>query len=455
MELATVSGIKLEFEVQGSGEPVVLVHGSILADSDALLMRESALTERYRIIRYHRCGFAGSEHLAPPVSIAQQAEHCRALMRHLNIERTHVVGYDYGGLIALQLALDAPDAVHSLSLFEPQLLGPIPSGQQFLAEQFINEGATSVQKMYNEGNKSEAIDTFLRLVCGQEYRKVIDQVLSPNAFERVMADIDTFFRVEVPAGRPWEFTREAAERIKQPVLSVVGANSTPMFWEVHKMVLDWLPQSEEFVLPNSTHLLQMMNPRDIAKGLASFFTRHPLGVVMSAPASIMIDDLLNTLVENSFSRDAGIDAISGFIDSLWDYADSHRPDPTQPWETETYEGMGFSDLLRDIHIVRMADEDLLSLDDAERVLSIIEDTISEKSQKTGGAVRFGDLGEFTFIGKVSHELTPAERAWLAKMEEETYVDDEDERGSRELLEAVKRELQGRSPSPRFRIRFLP
>ena len=275
MEFVHINGVTLEVEVQGSGEPVVLVHGNILADGLAPLMEEPILTQHYRMVRYHRCGFAGSTHLDPPVSIAQQAEHCRALMRHLNIERAHIVGHSYGGPIALQLALDAPDAVHSLSLLEPPLLGAIPSDQKFM------ERMELVQQIYKEGKRSEAIDTFLRLVCGQEYRRVIDQALPGGYFEQAVADLDTFFQIELPALQEWSFTREAAERVKQPVLSVLGADSAPMFREVHKVVLEWLPQAEELVLPNATHLLQMMNPRDMAAGLVDFFIRHQLPLPVS------------------------------------------------------------------------------------------------------------------------------------------------------------------------------
>jgi pimeloyl-ACP methyl ester carboxylesterase len=295
MQTANINGVNLQFEVQGLGEPVVLVHGSILADGLAPLLKAPLLTQHYRIIRYYRCGFDGSTRLTPPVSIAQQAEHCLALLRHLNINRAHIVGYDYGGLIALQLALDAPESVHSLALLEPPLmLGEgVPSGVQLIKEQFIEKGETSVQKMYEEGKKVEAIDTFLRLVCGQGYREVIDQALSPNAFDLAVRDADVFFQIEVPAGLMWSFPLKDAQRIKQPVLAVLGADSRPLFREAHEMVRKWLPQVEEFVLPNVTHLLPMTNPQDLAEGLANFFIRHQLPLAASTLFDDEVDDLKN------------------------------------------------------------------------------------------------------------------------------------------------------------------
>ena len=95
-------------------------------------MREPALA-RYRLIRYHRRGYAGSSKPEPgaSVSIGKQAADAVALLRHLRIERAHIVGHSYGGVIALQLALDAPQVVHSLTLLEPARVGFVPSGQEF------------------------------------------------------------------------------------------------------------------------------------------------------------------------------------------------------------------------------------------------------------------------------------------------------------------------------------
>jgi pimeloyl-ACP methyl ester carboxylesterase len=124
MDQIHVNGVSLEVEVHGSGTPVLLIHGAIIADAFAPLLAEPALTGPYRLIPYHRRGFGGSTHLQAPVSTADQAVDARAVLRQLGVERAHVVGHSYGGAIALQLALDAPEAVHSLALLEPPLLMP-------------------------------------------------------------------------------------------------------------------------------------------------------------------------------------------------------------------------------------------------------------------------------------------------------------------------------------------
>jgi pimeloyl-ACP methyl ester carboxylesterase len=275
MDRAALEGIELEYETRGAGEPVVLIHPGHFADWFAPLLDEPALTDRYRLVSYHRVGCAGSSHMAGAVSLAQQAAHCRSLMRHLGIERAHVVGHSSSGNIALQLALDAPDAVHSLALLEPALMS-VPSAQTSRA--FVG---TAVQ-LNRAGDKAGAVDTFLRGVCGPAYRAVLDQAL-PGAFDQYVADADTFFGQELPALQQWSFTREDARRITHPVLAVTGAKSqevAPIWGERQELLLSWLPNVEPFVLPDAAHLLQVQNPRGMAEGLVAFYARHPLSALL-------------------------------------------------------------------------------------------------------------------------------------------------------------------------------
>jgi pimeloyl-ACP methyl ester carboxylesterase len=268
---AALEGVELAYEVLGAGEPVVLIHPGHFADWFTPLLDQPTLTDHYRVLSYDRAGCANSGPIAGPVSLAQQAAHCRSLMRHVGIKRAHIVGHSSSANITLQLALDAPDAVHSLALLEPALMSAA-SAQTSRA--FVG---TAVQ-LYRAGDKAGAVDTFLRGVCWPGYRAVLDQAL-PDAFDQYVADADTFFDQELPALQQWSFTREDASRITQPVLAVTGAKSkelAPIWGERQELLLAWLPNVEPFVLPDATHLLQVENPRGMAEGLAAFFARHPL-----------------------------------------------------------------------------------------------------------------------------------------------------------------------------------
>jgi len=263
VQKADVNGITMEYEVSGSREPVVFIHGAHIGDSYKPLMRDAALKD-FRLIRYRRRGFGGSKADAT-VPIATQAADCLALMRHLDTVPAHVVGHSLGGAIALQLALDAPDVVRSLALLEPGLLD-VPSGAA------LGEALGPCITMFESGDGPGAVDAFLRVICGEEYRATVERLI-PGAVAQAEADAATFFAGEFGALGQWTFTREDAARIRQPVLAVIGAQSEAMWpgWgEIQQRVLDWLPQAKPFVLPGTGHLLQMANPRDLAAGLAGF-----------------------------------------------------------------------------------------------------------------------------------------------------------------------------------------
>ena len=275
MQRAPVDGddAELEYEVHGAaaGEPVVLIHGALIAEAYAPLCAEPAVAARYRLVRYHRRGYAGSSRVPAPFSIAQQAADCRALLRGLGIERAHVVGHSTGGAMALQLALDAPEVVHSLVLLEAALLD-VPSGA------LLAEALEPAFQLYQAGKTEEAVDGFIQAVIGPAYRGFLDELI-PGAFAQAVADADTVFAVESPSVGEWRFTQEDARRIGQPVLAVLGSESAKDWagWpEVQARVQEWMPQAEPFVLAGANHALEEMDPRGVAEAMAAFFARHPI-----------------------------------------------------------------------------------------------------------------------------------------------------------------------------------
>ena len=79
MERAQVNGVELEYEVRGSGEAILLLHGGLLPDENTPLMQEPALTDKYKVINYHRLGFAGSSRPQGKAMIGDQVADARCL----------------------------------------------------------------------------------------------------------------------------------------------------------------------------------------------------------------------------------------------------------------------------------------------------------------------------------------------------------------------------------------
>ena len=213
-----VDGGELEYEVRGSGEPVLLIHGAMLAD--ACLLAQPTLTDHYRLIQYHRRGFAGSCRHAGPCGMSQQAVDARALLDHLGVYRAHVVGHSCGGAIALQLALDAPERVASLALLEPAGIVAPSRGPSRRRSSFSDE-------RYARGDKSGAVELFLQGVCGPQMREVADHALPPGAYDQAAADADTFFLFEGPALGRWHFGPAEAAALPNRCCSCWEPTPTP------------------------------------------------------------------------------------------------------------------------------------------------------------------------------------------------------------------------------------
>jgi pimeloyl-ACP methyl ester carboxylesterase len=272
MQRLNVDGVELEYQADGVGEPVVLIHGGVLADGLSPLASEPVLAEQHRIISYHRVGYAGSSRAEGDVEIADQAAHCLALLRHLDVEQAHVVGHSSGAMIALQLAHDAPDTAATLALLElPDFQRPSSGnfGQAVLGPSF---------QRYGGGDKAGAVDAFMRGVCGPSSWEAAKHDLPQGALEQATVDADTFFAVEAPSTQRWRL-EEAASGVAAPVLVVMGALSPevhPVYTEARDAMLNRFPRAESYLLPKATHMLALDNPADLAAAIAGFVGRHRL-----------------------------------------------------------------------------------------------------------------------------------------------------------------------------------
>jgi pimeloyl-ACP methyl ester carboxylesterase len=270
VQSVNVNGVEVEYEVIGSGEPVLLI-SPVLADGFLPLVSEPALADRYQLIRYHKRGWCGSTHTPPPVSIADHAADAAALLDDLGVPRAHVAGHSSGAAVALQLALDHPEHVHTLMLLELALLS-VPSGEAFLQQ------AGPAFEAYGRGDPSGAFAMFMSGVSGFDWtrcRALLEERV-PGAVAQAVEDADTFFGIELPALTAWEFGPQQAAAIGRPVLSVLGSQTEPLWVEVADFLRSSLPHVEELTVEGVGHLLHIQRPEPVARGMAEFLERNAI-----------------------------------------------------------------------------------------------------------------------------------------------------------------------------------
>jgi pimeloyl-ACP methyl ester carboxylesterase len=270
MERANVNGVELEYEVVGSGDPVLLI-SPVLADGFLPLLSEPVLADRYQLIRYHKRGWVGSTHTQPPVSVATHACDAAALLDHLGVPRAHIAGHSSGAAVGAQLALDHPETVHTLILLEMSLLS-VPSGEAFFQQ------AGPAFEAYGSGDHEGALAIFMSVVSGQDWatcRGVLDERL-PGAVAQAIKDADTFFGIELPALAEWTFGPEQAAAIHCPALSVLGKDSGPLWVEGAAFLRSSLPQVEERVIDGVGHLLHVQQPQPVARAIAEFLASNSM-----------------------------------------------------------------------------------------------------------------------------------------------------------------------------------
>ncbi len=118
MPTVKASDINIYYEIQGEGEPLLLIGGlsNDITDYTGKTKIVPMLAEWYTVIAFDNRGVGRSDKPDIPYSIPMMAEDAAGLLKTLGIARASVVGISLGGRIALQLALTHPDMIKKLVL---------------------------------------------------------------------------------------------------------------------------------------------------------------------------------------------------------------------------------------------------------------------------------------------------------------------------------------------------
>jgi pimeloyl-ACP methyl ester carboxylesterase len=122
-----VNGVHLQYIEQGSGEPVVFLHGAPHDLRAWDLVREE-IAKRYRFIAYTQRYFGTTPwpDEGQNFSIATQADDLAKFITSLNAGPVHLVGWSHGGLVAVTATLSHPLLVRSLILYEATPVSVLP-----------------------------------------------------------------------------------------------------------------------------------------------------------------------------------------------------------------------------------------------------------------------------------------------------------------------------------------
>ncbi|HSP79035.1 MAG TPA: alpha/beta hydrolase [Myxococcaceae bacterium] len=126
MPMIEVKDLQVHYREHGQGEPLVLVHGNW---TTSLWWQPTLelLPPGLRALTYNMRGRGHTRGPDTPQALPRLAEDLRGLMEALGLERAHLVGHSLGSAVVMQLALESPQRVRSLTLVAPPWADGMPA----------------------------------------------------------------------------------------------------------------------------------------------------------------------------------------------------------------------------------------------------------------------------------------------------------------------------------------
>ena len=132
---APVNGLEMYYEIHGTGQPLVVLHGAYMT-IETMAEIVPSLAETRQLIAVELQGHGHTADIDRPLSYEQMADDVSALLTQIGIEKADVFGYSMGGGVALQDAVRHPEVVRKLVVASasytsdgmyPELLAMIPT----------------------------------------------------------------------------------------------------------------------------------------------------------------------------------------------------------------------------------------------------------------------------------------------------------------------------------------
>jgi pimeloyl-ACP methyl ester carboxylesterase len=233
-----VNGLEMYYELHGSGQPLVLLHGNLSTIGTSFGKVLPKLASTRRVIAIEQQGHGHTADIDRPFSIEQWAQDTITLLHHRGIERADFFGYSSGGAVALEIALRSPALVRKL----------VWAG----GTSYRRDGLYPELLKGSEAMKPEDLD-------GSPFQQAYASVAPhPEQWHRLVAKIADLDR------KTQGWSRETIASVKASTLLIIGDSDIVRPEHVVEMFrllgggvvgdLVGLPRSQLAVLPGTTHV---------------------------------------------------------------------------------------------------------------------------------------------------------------------------------------------------------
>src|SRR6202047_667457 len=247
MAFAENQGVRIYWDEQGTGEPLLLIMG-LSYPSYMWHRSRPVLRERYRTIAFDNRGIGQSDVPPGTYSTALMASDAAAVIDAAGVENAHVFGVSMGGMIAQELALQYPNRVRSL------ILGCTAAG-----------GPHAVQA------ESAALQTLMRRdLTPEESKEAIIPFIYDAATSRERIDEDMAIRMKwYPTRQGYAgqlqgvFDWEAYSRITQitaPTLVIHGETDRLIPPANARLIAEKIPAAKLVLIPHAGHIFETDQP---------------------------------------------------------------------------------------------------------------------------------------------------------------------------------------------------
>ena len=267
MPVARVGDINLYYEIQGSGDPLLLIMGYAFSSGHWFVIRDR-LAEEYRVILYDNRGTGRSDKPDIPCTAEMMAEDAVGLLEVLGVERANIFGVSMGGMIAQEIALNYPKHLKNLILGCTSCGGPkaVQMTPDTVAFMYDPERA-------NQTEEEKARNT-VPWLCSRDF---IDN--NPAVFRRF---IGIFTEYPTPphslvCQMNVLMTFDSYDRLPQiaaPTLVICGARDRLIPSENSRILASRIPGAELSVIENAEHAFITDSADESARIMLQFLKKH-------------------------------------------------------------------------------------------------------------------------------------------------------------------------------------